>query len=248
MDLKMKTGTIVDHLAEFRKRLIRVVVINFVVAIICFQYMEPLIQYLLALNPGFQLIYITPSELFTVYIQLAFVVAIVLCLPITIYEIWAFLSQALYKKEKPYVFLTLLFGLGLFLLGVVFCYEIALPMTLKFFTQFSLYEVTAAISIKSFVSFCLTLLVGFGLAFELPIIIFLLSGLGILKPEHLKKAHGVLILIIFIIAAIVTPPDVVSQVILAVPMVILLEVSIAISYLVDKARKKKENNKESTQL
>ncbi|NLJ90147.1 MAG: twin-arginine translocase subunit TatC [Clostridiales bacterium] len=246
MENKMKTGTIVDHLGEFRKRLIKVAVINFAVAIFCFQYMETLIQYLLALNPGFQLIYITPSELFTVYILLAFVIALILCLPITIYEIWAFISQALYKKEKPYVFLTLVFGLGLFLLGVYFCYQVALPMTLRFFTQFSLYEVTAAISIKSFVSFCLTLLVGFGLSFELPVVIFLLSGLGVIKPEYLKKAHGVLILIIFIIAAIVTPPDVISQVILAVPMVILLEISILISHFVDKKRKKKDNLKDNT--
>lgn len=246
MENKMKTGTIVDHLGEFRKRLIKVAVINFAVAIFCFQYMETLIQYLLALNPGFQLIYITPSELFTVYILLAFVIALILCLPITIYEIWAFISQALYKKEKPYVFLTLVFGLGLFLLGVYFCYQVALPMTLRFFTQFSLYEVTAAISIKSFVSFCLTLLVGFGLSFELPVVIFLLSGLGVIKPEYLKKAHGVLILIIFIIAAIVTPPDIISQVILAVPMVILLEISILISHFVDKKRKKKDNLKDNT--
>lgn len=246
MENKMKTGTIVDHLGEFRKRLIKVAVINFAVAIFCFQYMETLIQYLLALNPGFQLIYITPSELFTVYILLAFVIALILCLPITIYEIWAFISQALYKKEKPYVFLTLVFGLGLFLLGAYFCYQVALPMTLRFFTQFSLYEVTAAISIKSFVSFCLTLLVGFGLSFELPVVIFLLSGLGVIKPEYLKKAHGVLILIIFIIAAIVTPPDVISQVILAVPMVILLEISILISHFVDKKRKKKDNLKDNT--
>ncbi len=244
MDIKMKTGTIVDHLAELRTRLIRVVVINFAVALVCFQYMETLIQYLLALNPGFQLIYITPSELFTVYIQLAFIVAIVLCLPLTIYEIWAFFSQALYKREKPYVLLTLFFGLGLFFLGVLFCYEVALPMTLNFFTQFTLVEVTAAISIKSFVSFCLTLLIGFGLAFELPIVILLLSGLGIIKPKHLKKAHGTLILIIFIIAAFVTPPDVISQVILAVPMVILLEISIAISYIVDKYKNKRDKVKE----
>ena len=240
MDFKMKTGTIVDHLTELRKRLIRVVVINVAVALFCFQFMETLIQYLLALNPGFQLIYITPSELFTVYVLLAFVIAIMLCLPITIYEIWAFISQALFKKEKPYVFLTLLVGLLLFILGVYFCYEVALPMTLKFFTQFSLYEVTAAISIKSFISFCLTLLVGFGLAFELPVVIFLLSGLGIIKPESLKKAHGALILIIVIIATIVTPPDVISQIILAIPMVILLEISIVISHIVDKNRKKKE--------
>lgn len=243
MDFKMKTGTIVDHLTELRKRLIRVVVINVAVALFCFQFMETLIQYLLALNPGFQLIYITPSELFTVYVLLAFVIAIMLCLPITIYEIWAFISQALFKKEKPYVFLTLLVGLLLFLLGVYFCYVVALPMTLKFFTQFSLYEVSAAISIKSFVSFCLTLLVGFGLAFELPVVIFLLSGLGIIKPEFLKKAHGALILIIVIIAAIVTPPDVISQIILAIPMVILLEISIVISHIVDKNRKKKEASK-----
>lgn len=234
-----KTYTLVEHLAELRKRIIIIFVVNIAVALICFQYKDLLIQYIMALNPGMDLIYLTPSELFMVYVKLAVIGAIILCLPFSIYQIWLFVSKGLYKKEQKYVRLTLFFGFFFFLAGVIFCYNVVLPITLEFFMKYSLENVAATISIESFVSFCNTMLVSFGIVFELPVLVFLLSVIGILKPAFMKRSHGVLILIIFIIAAIITPPDVISQVLLAIPMVILLEVSMVICCLVDKKRSKK---------
>lgn len=245
MESTQKTSTLVGHLAELRKRLIIVFAVNILAAFICFQYMETLINYILYLNPGMQLIYLTPSELFMVYVKLALTCAIVLCFPITIYQIWLFVSKGLFKKEKKYFFLSLFFGLFLFIAGVVFCYNVALPITLEFFMKFTLESVTATISIDSFVSFCNLMLVSFGLVFEMPILAFLLSAIGILKPDFMKRSHGVLILIIFIIAAIITPPDIISQVLLAIPMVLLLEISMGICYLVDKQKKSKNLKYES---
>lgn len=240
MDSTKKTSTLVGHLAELRKRLIIIFVVNITAAFISFQYMDILIQYIFNLNPGMKLIYLTPSELFMVYVKLAFICAFVLCSPITIYQVWIFISQGLYVKEKKYVLFSLFFGFFFFIIGVIFCYNIALPTTLKFFMQYSLDLVTATISIDSFVSFCNTMLLSFGVVFEMPILVYLLSQIGILKPEFMKRSHGVLILIIFIIAAIITPPDVVSQVLLAIPMVILLELSIGICHMVDKSKKKEK--------
>ncbi|MDF2473774.1 MAG: twin arginine-targeting protein translocase TatC, partial [Anaerocolumna sp.] len=119
------------------------------------------------------------------------------------------------------------------------------PVTLQFFKRISLDSVDAMISIDSFVSFANTMLISFGAAFELPVVVFLLSQLEILKPATLKRMHGVLILVIFIVAAIVTPPDVVSQVLLAVPMVGLLELSIGVCWIVDKQKQKKFKLSES---
>lgn len=240
MDSSLKADTLVRHLAALRKRLIIIFAVNISVALICYQFMETLIQYILNLNPGMKLVYLTPSEPFMACIALALTSAIVLCSPITILQIWLFIAPGLYKKEKLYVLLSLFFGFFFFIAGVIFGYFVALPITLDFFMRITVESVTAAVSIKSFVSFCNTTLLSFGAVFELPVVVFLLSLLGILKPAFMKKSHGVLILIIFIIAAIITPPDVVSQVLLAIPMVILLEISMVICIAVDKCRKKKE--------
>lgn len=245
MESTKKTNTLVEHLAALRKRLIIIFVVNIGAALVCYQFMEIMINYILNLNPGMKLVYLTPSELFMVYVELAITCAIVLCFPITVLQIWMFVSSGLFKKEKLYILLSLVFGLFFFAGGVVFGYTIALPTTLDFFQRISLKSVTPTISIKSFVSFCNTMLLCFGAVFELPVVAFLLSLLGILKPAFLKKSHGVLILVIFIVAAIITPPDVVSQVLLAVPMVVLLEISIGICIIVDKSKKKKQIMKES---
>lgn len=245
MDSTKKTNTLVEHLAALRKRLIIIFVVNIGAALACYQFMRILIQYILNLNPGMKLVYLTPSEPFMACVELAITCAIVLCFPITVLQIWMFVSSGLFKREKLYVVLSLIFGFFFFVGGVLFGYYVALPVTLDFFMRISLESVTAAVSIKSFVSFCNTTLLSFGAVFELPIVVFLLSLLGILKPAFMKKSHGVLILIIFIIAAIITPPDVVSQVLLAIPMVILLEISTGICIIVDKCRKKRELMEES---
>jgi sec-independent protein translocase protein TatC len=237
MDLSQKTDSLVGHLSELRKRLIIILVVNITATFICYFFIDKLIQYILYLNPGMNLIYIAPSELFMVYMELALICAIVLCFPITISEIWMFISKGLYKKERNHVLLSLFFGAFFFVAGILFCYTIALPITLDFFMRISLEEVTANISVKSFVSFCNTMLISFGIVFELPVIVFLLSELDILKPSFMKKSYGVLVLIIFIVAAIITPPDVISQIVMAIPMLVLLEISKGICYFVDKRKK-----------
>ncbi len=240
-----KTNTLVEHLAALRKRLIIIFVVNLGAALVCYQFMDTMIQYILNLNQGTRLVYLSPSEPFMTCVELAITCAIVLCLPITISQIWMFVCSGLYKKEKLYVLLSLFFGLFFFAGGALFCYYVALPITLDFFKRITLDSVSAAVSIKSFVSFCNTMLLCFGAVFELPVVVFLLSLLGILKPAFFKKSHGVLILIIFIIAAIITPPDVLTQIMLGVPMTILLELSIGICTIVDKAKRKKQILSES---
>lgn len=245
MESAKKTNTLVEHLAALRKRLIIILAVNLGAALVCYQFMGTMIQYILNLNPGMQFVYLAPSENFMAIIELSITCAIVLCLPITILQIWMFVSSGLYKKEKLYILLSLFFGFFFFAGGVLFCYYIALPITLDFFMRITLDSVTAAVSIKSFISFCNTMLLCFGAVFELPVVAFLLSLLGILKPAFLKKSHGVLILIIFIIAAIITPPDVLTQIMLAIPMTLLLELSIGICTIVDKGKKKKQIMSES---
>lgn len=236
----LTTSTFIGHLAELRKRLLIIFAVNIAGALICYQYIDKLIQILLLLNPGMELISITPSEVFMVYIRLSIICAVILCFPITATQIWGFISKGLYQREKYYGMIALISGIFFFILGAVFAYFTALPITLNFFLRITIADITPMISIDSYISFCTNILACFGVAFELPVVVFLLSELGILKPAHLKRYHGVLILIIFIIAAIITPPDVLSQVMLGIPMVLLLQLSIAICWYIDRRKQKKK--------
>jgi sec-independent protein translocase protein TatC len=202
-------------------------------------------SYLLEVNPGMELVYTTPSELLTVYIQLSLILAVTICSPITVYQIWAFIEKGLYEKEKKAILFTLIFGVVFFIIGVAFCYFMVLPTTLEFFVRIAIAEVSSMLSIHSYVSFVNMMLLAFGLVFEMPVIIFLLSKLGIIKPEFLKKNRGIIIVAIFIFASIITPPDVISQLMLGIPMVILLEFSILICTLVYKGKKKEELESET---
>ena len=242
---KLKKMSLFDHLDELRKRLIIIVIVNFVAAILLFSQTEIIMSYLLEVNPGMELVYTTPSELLTVYIQLSLILAVTICSPITVYQVWAFIEKGLYEKEKKAILFTLIFGVVFFIIGVAFCYFMVLPTTLEFFIRIAIEEVSSMLSIHSYVSFVNMMLLAFGLVFEMPVIIFLLSKLGIIKPEFLKKNRGIIIVAIFIFASIITPPDVISQLMLGIPMVILFEFSILICTLVYKGKKKEELESET---
>jgi sec-independent protein translocase protein TatC len=216
-----------------------------VAAILLFSQTEIIMSYLLEVNPGMELVYTTPSELLTVYIQLSLILAVTICSPITVYQVWAFIEKGLYEKEKKAILFTLIFGVVFFIIGVAFCYFMVLPTTLEFFVRIAIEEVSSMLSIQSYVSFVNMMLLAFGLVFEMPVIIFLLSKLGIIKPAFLKKNRGIIIVAIFIFASIITPPDVISQLMLGIPMVILLEFSILICTLVYKGKKKEELESET---
>ena len=230
--------SIMTHLDELRKRLTIIAVANIGAAMLLFSKASAILDYFLAINPGMQLVYITPSELLGVYIQLSFIMAIVLCSPITGYQIWAFIEKGLYDNEKKYLIISLVFGVVCFVCGVLFCYFMVLPTTLGFFVRIAVSDVESMISVKSYISFINAMLLSFGVVFEMPVIVFLLTKLDILKPEFLKKNKGIIIVVIFIIAAVITPPDVISQLMLGIPMVLLLEISTKICEFVYKTNKK----------
>lgn len=234
------------HLDELRKRLTVIAVVNLAASAVLFTKVDLVLDYFLAINPGMELVFITPSELLMVYVQISLIMAIIICSPVNIYEVWAFVEKGLYRREKIYIFITLIFGVIFFVLGVAFCYFMVLPTTLKFFMRIAVADVSSMISIKSYISFVNTMLLCFGAVFEMPVLVFLLSKLEILKPEFLKKNRGLIIVAIFILAAVITPPDVVSQIMLAVPMILLLQMSIVICTVVDRTNRRKAVSTETT--
>ena len=228
------------HLRELRNRILVCVILLVVVFGVCLSFAPQIVTLLTDMGERYNYVYvyIAPQELFLVYMNVALVGAVVVCFPVLAYQIYAFCSPGLSGKERGYISGSLIAGGLCFLLGVAFAYFISLPFMLRFLIQFTgEVDVSASISIQQYVSFLLTVFVIFGLVFELPVVSVLLTGLGLVKAEWLVKGRKVMIVIIFVLAAIITPPDIVSQVMVAVPMLGLYEISIALSRMVGKMKK-----------
>ena len=228
------------HLRELRNRILICVILLVVVFGICLSFAPRLVTLLTDMGRRYDYVYvyIAPQELFLVYMNVALVGAVVVCFPVLAYQVYAFCSPGLSGKERGYISGALIAGGLCFLVGVAFAYFISLPFMLRFLIQFTgEVDVSASISIQQYVSFLLTVFVIFGLVFELPVVSVLLTGLGLVKAEWLVKGRKVMIVIIFVLAAIITPPDIVSQIMVAIPMLALYEISIALSRVVGRARK-----------
>ena len=233
------------HLKELRNRILICVVLLVVVFGVCLSFAPQLVTLLTDMGKRFNYVYvyIAPQELFLVYMNLALVGALVVCFPVLAYQVYAFCSPGLTGRERGYISGSLIAGGLCFLLGVAFAYYISLPFMLRFLIQFTFtgeVDVTASISIQQYVGFLLTVFVIFGLVFELPVVSVLLTGLGLVRAEWLVKGRKLMIVVIFVLAAIITPPDVVSQIMVAIPMIALDEISIALSRVVGRARKTAE--------
>ena len=228
------------HLRELRNRIVVCVVLLVVVFGVCLSFAPKIVTALTDMGQRYNYVYvyIAPQELFLVYMNVALVGAVAVCFPVLAYQIYAFCSPGLSAKERRYIVGSLLAGGGCFLIGVAFAYFISLPFMLRFLIQFTgEVDVSASISIQQYVSFLLTVFVIFGLVFELPVISVLLTGLGLVRAEWLQKGRKVMIVLIFVLAAIITPPDIVSQIMVAIPMIGLYEVSIFLSRVVGRAKK-----------
>ncbi len=227
------------HLKELRNRILVCVILLFVAFGVCLTFSPHIITYLTNMGEAYNyvFVYIAPQELLLVYLNAALIGALVVCFPVIAYEVYAFCSPGLKKKERFFIIGSLLAGTLFFVIGVAFARYISLPFVLRFLIQFTgEVDVSASISIQQYIGFLMTVFVVFGLVFELPVISVLLTGLGLIKAEWLVRGRKIMIVVIFVMAAIITPPDVVSQVMVAVPMIGLFELSILLSRLVGKRR------------
>jgi sec-independent protein translocase protein TatC len=242
--------SLTEHLIELRKRLLRILIALGIGFGICYYYKDlvfdiitkPLTQ---VLPPNSHLVYIGVTEAFFVYMKLAFFASLLITSPIILYQIWKFISPGLLSKEKKYVIPFMLSSTLLFLGGVLFGYFIALPPAFEFFVSFNNQYLQAMISFREYLSLFVTFLLGFGLSFELPVFIFFLAKLGIVNAKMLSKHRKYAILLIFISAAILTPsPDALSQILMAIPLMLLYEVSIFVAKFAKKEETKSENNEQ----
>lgn len=229
------------HLRELRNRLLICLSVFLLVMTIGLYYARELVRFLLALGERYQydFVYIAPQELLTQYFAVDFVFALCLTLPVLLYELWAFVRPGLRGREKLAFPLSLLFGTLCAALGVLFAYRILLPFTLRFLIAISTDSgVRASVSVQNYISFLLTIFIVFALIFELPVVTLLLTRLNLLKVSWMRKFRRPVIVLIFFVGAVITPPDVVSQILVALPLLGLYELSIVLCALAARLSKR----------
>lgn len=234
-----KDLTLVGHLAELRKRLIYSAIVLIAAVLICYNYSEIVVKDIVNISPETEFVFIAPAELLMSYIKIAVVGGLVVAAPFLMIQIWLFISPGLKSEEKKYVIISLLTGSIFFIIGIIFSYIVVLPTMIKFFIGFQIEEVQAMLSFRTYLDFVINTLLAFGLIFELPILMVLVTRLGLVKIEFLKNNRKMFILVIFIIAAILTPPDVISQILLGLPMLALFEIGILLSSMVQRREQTK---------
>jgi sec-independent protein translocase protein TatC len=230
-----------SHLEELRKRLIYCAISVGCGFVVAYFFSQRLFQLLIAplkevMPEGDQLIFTNLPEMFFAYLKVAFIAGILAAAPIIFYQLWMFVAPGLYQREKKYVIPFVISSSILFVGGSLFGYFIVFPFGFKFFIGFASEYVKALPKVKEYLSFSVKLLFAFGLVFELPVVIFFLSRIGVVTPDILKKKRKYAILLTFALAAILTPPDVITQCMMAGPLIVLYEIGIIVARLAQKRK------------
>jgi sec-independent protein translocase protein TatC len=223
----------VQHLMELRDRLVKAMIAVGIAAAVLALFPGPgelydlLAQPLVAHLPkGATLIATSVISPFMVPLKILLMAAFLIALPVVLYQVWAFVAPGLYSHEKKLMLPLVVSSTLLFFIGVAFCYFFVFGQVFKFIQGFAPKSITAAPDIEAYLSFVLTMFLAFGLAFEVPVAVVVLARMGLVTVQKLKDFRGYFVVLAFVVAAIVTPPDVVSQLALAIPMCLLYELGI----------------------
>ena len=245
--------SLMDHLNELRRCLTKACIAVFVCFILCWAVVDPIFNTLVdplltALPEGSHAMYTTLPEGFFTRLFIAFVAGFFVASPVIFYQIWSFIAPGLYDEEKRFIVPIALLSALFFIGGGLFCFFIVFPYVFTFFISFATESIVAMPKVSDYLDFVLKLLFAFGLIFEMPLFTFFLSRLGLVTAQTMRRVRRYAVLAIFIIAAILTPPDVVSQLLMAGPMLLLYELSIFIAAVFGRAKPpKKEVNEQSSE-
>ncbi|MGA1375831.1 MAG: twin-arginine translocase subunit TatC [Steroidobacteraceae bacterium] len=238
---QLAEGTLISHLLELRDRLLRaflaVILVFIPLAFFAnevFTFVaQPLIE---QLPKGSSLIATSVISPFMTPFKLAFFVALFIAMPFVLYQVWAFVAPGLYRHEKKFALPLLVSSIVLFYAGIAFAYFAVFPVMFQFFANTTPAGVTMMTDITSYMDFVLTMFLCFGLAFEVPVVVVLLVLTGLVKVEKLAEIRGYVLIGIFVVAALLTPPDAISQTIMAVPMYLLYEGGLVMARLMSRMR------------
>ncbi len=239
--------TIISHLVELRNRLLRAVVVILAVFVVLFIYPGPsaiydvLAQPMLASLPqGTRMIATGVITPFMVPVKVTLLAAFVLVLPYVLYQAWAFVAPGLYRHEQRLALPLIVSSTFLFLLGMTFCYFVVFKTVFSFIAGFAPQSITPAPDIEAYVNFVLTMFLAFGITFEVPVAVVLLVKTGMVSVKKLGEIRGYIIVGAFVLAAVVTPPDVLSQILLALPLCLLYEIGIIAGRFIEKGRRQEQ--------
>jgi sec-independent protein translocase protein TatC len=232
--------TFVAHLVELRDRLLRATLALLVVFLCLMPWASNIYDFLAqpmmrALPEGTKMIATGVVTPFFVPVKVTIMVAFVIALPIVLYQAWAFIAPGLYSHEKRLALPLVVASTALFILGMAFCYYFVFGVVFKFINNFAPKSITPAPDIEQYLSFVITMFMAFGVTFEVPVVVIVLVRMGIVSLEKLREIRPYAIVGAFVIAAVVTPPDVMSQMLLAVPLIVLYEAGLLIARFVAKS-------------
>ena len=249
------TMTFWEHLAELRSRLLRAAIAVVVASIAAWLYRETLLDWLTrpflqgwkmgGVSGTASLHFASPAALFVAYVKLAIMGGLVIALPFVFYQLWMFVAPGLYSREKRYALPFVAVSCLLFATGGYFSWRVVMPNAYQYLLGFSGdvgnagFSVQPTVMIDDYIDFVFRMLLAFGAAFELPVLIFFLTIAGVINHRHLIKFARYFVIVAFIVSAVITPPDVVSQFFLAIPLCILYAISIGIAYVFGRRREPK---------
>jgi sec-independent protein translocase protein TatC len=237
------------HLVELRKRLTISVGALFFFFIVAIFFYEPILTWVTqpltdALPVGGKTTTHQVGGVFFIALKVAFFAAIIFALPVILWQLWLFIAPALYTHEKKLVLPFVVGGTTMFLIGALFAYYIVTPFGFEFLLSFGTFKFTQYIDIENYVGFFTKILFGFGIAFELPIVTLFLAIMGLVTDKSLKDFFKYAVIIIFVVAALLTPPDVMTQLLMAIPLIGLYGVSIIIAKMVNPYKEEDDAPKE----
>ncbi len=229
MEQNQKYLTVIQHLEELRVRFIKSLIFFTAASCLFYRWSDEMLAFLI--RPVKQLIFTSPQEAFMVKMMMTLLGGLFLSIPYFLYHAWQFLSAGLNDMERRYTAVFVPFSIVFFGIGCLFGYFVILPIAFHFFLSFSTPSLVPMITVEKYTSFSAGLILSFGLVFELPLIIVLLTRIGILTPAFLTEKRRHAIVVIFVVSAILTPPDVLSQMLMAIPLLVLYEISVLLSRL-----------------
>jgi sec-independent protein translocase protein TatC len=229
-DEDLAEGTLLSHLIELRSRLIKIAAAVLVLFVALIPFAQEIFQVvskpLIEVLPGQQMIATAVASPLLTPFKLTFFVALFIAMPVVLYQVWAFVAPGLYRKEKRFAFPLLFSSIMLFYAGVAFAYFVVFPLVFGFFTAITPAGVEMMTDISAYLDFITTIVLAFGIAFEVPIATVLVVWTGLTTPDKLGKARPYVFLSAFVVGMLLTPPDIISQTLLAVPVYLLYEAGI----------------------
>ncbi|HAT50281.1 MAG: twin-arginine translocase subunit TatC [Nitrospirae bacterium] len=240
---------LLDHLIELRRRIANSVLSILVGFLICYAYADQVFAFLVAplrevLGPDAKMIYTGLHEAFFTYMKVSFYAGLFLAMPVILSQIWLFVAPGLYQHEKKFFFPFLVLTPVLFFTGGALSYEFVFPLAFKFFLSFTTPSIEALPSLKEYLSLAMTMIFGFGLVFELPVVILLLIKIGAVSTASLVAKRKYFVIVAFVVGGVLTPPDPISQIMLAIPILILYEISILFGRYLEKGKAVAETQEE----